>query len=265
MARGYLEMMLPITLSLTPLERRNVLSSCSFVPTLLKTPGCRLLAKSISTPMVSKLLSRSSFSEGSLSSLPHFPLQGRNETDLRKTSAEYWIIQPLEPKRKLLPILQTFLDAIIREAKVFQMLCKITDSVSMQYYMNACVKEPMTILGSLNHNGPFQQKTPIPSTFLVLHSRSASLRLLDPQGQRALNRKRSRPASLLPQTALPFTVLLTSLSLFCPSGITSPPVSFPGFYILVSSYYMAFSLPSCLSTRQMSDLPLPTHSRFLCF
>lgn len=253
MARGYLEMMLPITLSLAPLERRNVLSSCSFVPTLLKTPGCRLLAKSTSTPMVSKLFSRSSFSKGSLSSLPHFPLQGQNETDLRKISAEYWIIQPLEPKRKLLPILQTFLDAIIREPKVFQMLCKITDSVSMQYYMNACVKEPMTILGSLNHNRPFQQKTPIPSTLLVLPHTLPHYVCWIPR-HRGLSTEREAERHRCCPT-LPCPLLFFSLHCACFVHLVS--LLHPSLFLVSTSwflpitwhfhYHLAFQLGRCLA------------------
>ena len=99
MARGYLDMMLAITSLLAPLDRRNVCRSCSLVSVLLKTPGCRFLAMSTSTPMVSKLFSSSSFSKGSLSALSHFLLKGLNETDLKRISVENRIIQHLEPKR----------------------------------------------------------------------------------------------------------------------------------------------------------------------
>ena len=113
MARGYLDMMLPIPLSLAPLDRRNIFSSCSFVKALLKTPGCHLLAWSISTPMLIKLFSRSSFSKDSFSLLSHSTLNRLNEIDLRKTSAEYWSTQPLKSKREFLLTHQMFLDAII--------------------------------------------------------------------------------------------------------------------------------------------------------
>jgi hypothetical protein len=113
MARGYLDMMLAITSLLAPFDRRNTCSSCSLVTILLKTPGCRFFALSISTPIVSKLFSRSSFSKALLSALIHFAPKGLNETNLRRISAECWIIQHLEPKRKLLLIFQRFLDAIM--------------------------------------------------------------------------------------------------------------------------------------------------------
>lgn len=118
------------------------------------------------------------------------------------------------------------------------MLCKITYNVSMQYYMNACVKQPMTILESLNHNRPFQKKTPIPSTFLVLSSCSASLLLLDPYGHRALQLSTERGAEsyhCCPKLPCP----LLFFSLHCACFVYLVLALHPSLFLVSTSWFVA--------------------------
>lgn len=120
----------------------------------------------------------------------------------------------------------------------------------------------MTILWSFKNNRPFQKKIPSPSTFLVLHSCCVPLLLLDTYGHRTLRLpiQRSRTAPLLLIIALPFSCSLYCIvpTLLC--RISSPPSLFWFLHLcLFLINGISFSLSSCLSTCQMSDLTLTRH------
>lgn len=121
----------------------------------------------------------------------------------------------------------------------------------------------MTILEPLNHNGPFQKKTPVPSTFLVLPSCSASLLRLDPYGHRALLLSTEREAESY--HCCPKLPSLLFFSLHCVCFVYLVLALHPSLFLVSTSWFVPNNgiFTTILPFNSPAVGPAPTHRQWI--